>query len=747
MVRKFLIAVPVALVIALILATGYSLQGIPAKLDPTALTECTPRFLDRNGRALTASYRDRLNCQDLVSLDQVPDSLQRYILFAEDKRFLEHSGVDWQARLSAVWQNLRNMRAVRGASTISEQVVKILHPRPRTLWTRWLEGFEAASLEKRFSKGEILSFYLNQLPYSRNRRGIVQGAREYFDRSLDTLSEGEMVALTVLIRAPGRLDPAANSFGLRQAVLRLSASLLSAELLSASDAAEISRQELVFRSPELGVNAPQFVNMLRTKLRARNLPSIGTVRTTLDGSLQRRLQRLLNTRLKRLSGRAVRNGAILVVDHQRDEILAWVNAGGTEQVIDGEKIDAILNPRQPGSTLKPFLYGASFEHGFTPATLVDDSPLIRPVGFGLHPYQNYSGQHYGPLRVRDVLGNSLNIPAIRMIEAVGQNTFLDQLRRLGFTSLKQGIDFYGEGLALGNGEVTLYELVRAYAALARQGRWRDVHALLEDNAPMEERTVFARETAAQLASILSDPDARALEFGRSSILSFPVQTAVKTGTSTDYRDAWTVGFSDRYTAGVWMGNLSGDPMREVTGAIGPSMVLRGVFRELRKRDSETAPLPSAPTLEKHRICKVSGMSPGSSCPTVDEYFKPGTAPSRPCPGHDSTLLRNIAHSTLSRARLAGPPSISTPSPGLQLASDPRIPDDLELFPLQLAEGSCDGVVEWFVDGASVGRSREIGGKLLWKLELGKHTAVAKVLCDAPSASATVETAEVHFRVK
>lgn len=744
MFRKFLIAVPVVALIVLIIATGYSIEELPTKLDPASITECTPKFLDRSGIALTASYRDALNCQDVVSLDQIPEALQRYILFAEDKRFLEHSGVDWSARSSALFQNIRNLRAVRGASTISEQVVKILHPRPRTLWTRWIEGFEAAKLERRFSKGEILAFYLNQLPYSRNRRGVVQAAREYFDRSLDTLSEGELLALTVLIRAPGRLDPANNSFGLKQAVARLLVRLRSAGRIDESSAEEIERQELVFRSPEIGVSAPHFVRMVRGGLKhPGQIPT--AIRTTLDGSLQRRLQRLLNTRLKHLAGRAVTNGAILVIDHQRDEVLAWVNAGGGDLRAAGEEIDAILNPRQPGSTLKPFLYGAAFERGFTPATLVDDSPLVRPVGFGLHPYQNYSGEHYGPLRIRDVLGNSLNIPAIRMIEALGQSDFLDRLRRLGFTSLKEGTDFYGEGLALGNGEVTLYELVRAYASLARQGEWREIRSTFADAGSPQPRRVFDRGTAVQLASILSDPEARALEFGRSSILSFPVETAVKTGTSTDYRDAWTVGFSDRYTAGVWMGNLNGDPMREVTGAIGPSLVLRGVFRELRKRESETAPLPTSSSLGKHRICKLSGLMPTHRCPVVNEWFKSGTEPRIPCPGHDAESLRGIAHSSLARAKLAAPPLISTPSSGLMLAQDPRIPDELEFFPLQLAEGSCPGSVEWFVNGISVGSSRAVGGKLLWRLAHGQHKAFAKVLCEGTETP--IQTLEVHFRVR
>ena len=744
MFRKFLIVAPLVALIILVSATGYSIEELPAKLDPAAIIQCTPKFLDRAGTPISASYRDALNCQDVASLEQIPDALQRYILFAEDKRFFDHSGVDWSARVSALFQNIRNWRAVRGASTISEQVVKILHPRPRTLWTRWIEGFEAARLERRFSKGEILTFYLNQLPYSRNRRGVVQASREYFDRSLDTLSEGEMLALTVLIRAPGRLDPANNSFGLTRAVTRLLSSLRSAGRIDDSSAAEIERQQLVFRSPEIGVSAPHFVRMVRARLnRPHAMPS--TIRTTLDGSLQRRLQRLLNTRLKHLAGRAVSNGAVLVIDHQRDEVLAWVNAGGEGHHTAGEQIDAVLNPRQPGSTLKPFLYGAAFERGFTPATLVDDSPLVRPVGFGLHPYQNYSGEHYGPLRIRDVLGNSLNIPAIRMIEALGQSDFLDRLRRLGFSSLKEGINFYGEGLALGNGEVTLYELVRAYATVARQGQWREIRATIEEAHPVPGRQVFDRTTAAQLASILSDPEARALEFGRSSILSFPVETAVKTGTSTDYRDAWTVGFSDRYTAGVWLGNLNGDPMREVTGAIGPSMVLRGVFRELRKRDTETAPLPRSNSLVKHRICRLSGMIPKQRCHVVDEWFKTGTEPQLPCPGHDSESLRTVAHASLARAKLAGPPQISTPSSGLMLAQDPRIPDELEFFPFQLAEGSCHGLVEWFVDGSSVGSSREDGGKLLWRLAPGPHKAYAKVVCDGTERPA--QTLEVHFRVK
>jgi penicillin-binding protein 1C len=716
------------LALALLLgATLVSLAPLPDRLPPGAHDALEARYVDRRGEVLSVTYENRWNVHDRISLHDVPTIVQRAFVTAEDKRFYAHGGVDWTARLHAAWTNIKSLRTVRGASTITEQVVRMIHPRPRTLWSRWIEGFDAMRLERRFDKGEILEFYLNQVPYARLRRGVKQAAREYFDRDLDTLTPKESLALAVLVRSPSRLDLKKGTEAIERPIERLAARLHAEGVLTTGDLERIAREPLRVTPSDLRIDAAHFV---------ARAPADGreSIPTTLDGSLQRRAQRLLDRQIETLADRGVADGAVLVVDHTTDEILVWANGGGFRQEEAGQ-IDMIEVPRQPGSTLKPFVYALALERGWTAATVLDDEPIAEAVGSGLHSFRNYSRHYYGPVRLREALGNSLNVPAVKTIQFTGRIDFLDLLGELGVESLTEHPDFYGDGLALGNGEVSLLELVSAYAVLARGGTRRPLRWERDRSRSREERRVLSFETSSLLADILSDPEARALEFGRSSLLSLPLQTAVKTGTSNDYRDAWTVGFTHRYTVGVWMGNVDRRPMREVTGSIGPALVFRALMAELH-RNRETEPLLLSRKLRKAAICRESGAAPSPSCPRTTEWFRPGTEPRGACPKHSGTIAA-------SRSR--GEIRIARPSPGLHLALDPRIPDELERFALEV-EGLPEGArVEWWIDEARFAESTNERGRALWPLTRGRHMAKARVWTTETEEG--VWAAPVGFRVR
>jgi penicillin-binding protein 1C len=440
----------------------------------------------------------------------------------------------------------------------------------------------------------------------------------------------------------------------------------------------------------------------------------------------------------------VTDGAVLVVDHQTNQVVAWVNGGGFSPEQPGGAIDAVTSPRQPGSTLKPFLYALALERGWNAATLIDDSALAQPVGFGLHTFHNYSRHHYGPLRLRDALGNSLNIPAVRTVDFVGRRTFLERLHDLGFASLGEPDDYYGEGLALGNGEVTLFELVGAYATLARGGIYTPVAMVFDDTFPTgPSRRIFSEEVSTLLASILSDPEARRLEFGDGHLLRFPVQTAVKTGTSSHHRDAWALGFSYRHTVGVWMGNLDREPTQEVTGSIGPALVLRAIFSELN-RDRDSEPLPLSRRLQAVTICRSTGKRAAPECPSLVEWFEARNVPAATCSAHGGgSEGERTAHD--SAAGPAGPIRLTRPTPGLQLALDPRIPDELEVFPFMLPEMLRPIRTEWLVDGRVAGLTGKGEQRFIWPLSRGEHTALARVWL--PGSREAVETRPVAFRVK
>jgi penicillin-binding protein 1C len=727
-------------VAALAAATIASLEPLPPSLDAVvaAATEHPERaarrqILDRAGRPLTTTFTTDWNVYDRSALHDVPAFLREAFITAEDRRFYSHRGVDWRARLAAVATNLRHGSAVRGASTISEQVVRMIHPRPRTLFNRWLEGWEARALERAFGKHEILEFYLNQVPYASNRRGVRQAAMHYFARDLGTLSHKEMLALAVLVRAPSRLDPRRAPGAADAAIARLADALVERGTLAAHERASIVASPLELAEARLPVHAPHFVSRARDEARAGGVRGERIV-TTLDGTLQAKVQAMLDERVAELAPRRIADGAVLVVDHATGEILAWAVAGGADPSGPATHIDAVTTPRQPGSALKPFLYALALDSGWTAAEIIVDAPLTESTSFGLHSYRNYSRRHYGPVTLRDALGNSLNVPAVKALQHVGAERFLATLHELGFDGLDAHPDHYGDGIALGTGEVTLLELVQAYAALANGGVFRPVTPLLHDARHRPSRRVFSAESASLVADILSDPDARALEFGRDSVLRFPVQTAVKTGTSSDFRDAWAVGFDHRHAVGVWMGSLDRSPSTGVTGSTGPALLLRGIFSELN-RGRPTRPLPLHAALERREVCvpvpraagAVSGNAP-SACSPRDEWFLPGTAP-RPDPSTGTA-----------RAQQA-PLRFRQPTPGLRLAYDPRLPADAQAFEFVIGGAEPDDDVRWIVDG----RERLARGPTwLWPVTRGTHRVAAEVHRDGVLLG---KLDEVEFIVK
>jgi penicillin-binding protein 1C len=706
-------------------ATHRSILEFPDNPLVLADSAVKSQVLARDGTPLSYTLENGWNMTDTVPLAAVPTLLQRAFIMAEDQHFYEHHGVDWPARFAAAWQNIRAMAGVRGAGSITEQVVRMIHPRPRTLWSHWIEGFEAARLERRLSKAQILTFYLNQVPYADRRRGVVQAARLYFNRGLDTLSPAEQLSLAVLVRSPSGMDLRRNRPRAQRSLDVLADRMFERGDLTAARRAQVRADPLSLESPTMGLDASHFVShVLEASAQGGRAPP-AQIRTTLDPEVQLVTQQFLDGALAAIAKRRVHDGAVLVIDTQRNEIQAWV-------VGRAIGYDTVLTPRQPGSTMKPLLYALALERGWTAATLIDDSELSESVGGGQHTFHNYSHVHYGPLRLREALGNSLNIPAVKTLKFVKQDRFLDRLHELGITSLTQHPDFYGDGLALGNGEVSLYEMAQAYTALARQGRYMPLTFLAEEagasndvsndagalheagvsNGPVAsndrghrtETPVYSPEAATLVANILADPDARMLEFGRG--LQFPVDTAIKTGTSTDYRDAWAIGFDYRHTVAVWMGNLDGAAMDGVTGAVGPAMVLRSIFSALN-RNQDTRGFALSRRLVPARICRRDGRLADGICASTDEWFVPGTLPEPSAP-------------------VAAPPDyrLTQPTAGLQVAHDPRIPTEFEALPMQVAPVPGLRRIDWVVDGRQM--TSTTVNRYAWPLIRGTHEVYTRI---------------------
>jgi penicillin-binding protein 1C len=708
----------------LAVATRLALRDFPQDLDSLTGTAVKSQVLARDGTPLSYTLENSWNITDAVPLAAVPALLQTAFIVAEDQHFYEHQGVDWPARCAALWLDVRAGAPIRGASSITEQVVRMIHPRPRTLWSRWVEGFEAARLDARFSKTQILEFYLNQVPYAERRRGVVQAARFYFNRGLDTLSPGEQLSLAVLVRSPAGMDLRRNAPRARRALEQLADRLQLRGDLTAAERRQVQSEPWVLNAAPPSPEASHFVS--RALNLSRTGPMTAQVRTTLDPNVQLTAQKILDGALANLAKRHVRDGAVLIIDHRHNEILGWVvgravsTGGASDPATHGAAdpavggYDTVLTPRQPGSTMKPLLYALALERGWTAATLIDDADLSESVGGGQHTFHNYSRRHYGQLRLREALGNSLNIPAVKTLKFVGGDVFMERLHALGVTSLTQHPEFYGDGLALGNGEVSLYEMAQAYTALARAGRYRPLTLLANDPVPRPEVSVFTAAVATLVGNILADPDARMLEFGRG--LQFPVETAIKTGTSTDYRDAWAIAFDYRHTVAVWMGNLDGSAMDGVTGAVGPAMVLRSIFSELN-RNQDTQPLALSRDLVLATICRHDGRLADDVCDSTTEWFVPGTLPPR---------TGVVLSSSEPQYRLL------QPTAGLQVAHDPRIPAEFEALPMQIAAVPGLHRVDWYVDGKLAASTDDAHYR--WPLRRGTHSVQAQVWTDAAAGA-------------
>lgn len=677
--------------------TYNALAELPTSLKSVVQLESVNYFYDKRGERLHTTYQSRFNSVDILALHELPSFFINALLLSEDKNFMNHNGVDWTARGAALYVNIKALRTLRGASTITEQVLRILNPRPRTLFSRFVEGFDATRLEKIANKSEILYFYINQVPFAANRKGFKQAAIYYFDRDFDTLSKKEILALIVLLRSPRWYDPSKYEARLQHAIMNLANRLYKDKKITKQILTSIEQEPLNIKTNQLNINAEHFLSYLRKTEFLKDKQN-GQIFTTLDGYFQKNIQKILDTKLKSLADKNVQNAAVLVLDHHTNEVVAWVVAFAGDDKAN-TSYDPIILPRQPGSALKPFVYAAAIEKGWQANTLIEDTPLFEGVGTGTHGYKNYSNTYYGWVRLREALGNSLNIPAVKAVGFVGVEPFMKFLKRFNIKSLTKHPDFYGDGIALGNAEISLLELTTAYATLARMGSYKDISVFANKSHAKESKRVLQEDIASLIGNILSDSSSRTKEFGYNSVLNFVHQTAIKTGTSTDYRDAWSMAYDDRYCVGAWFGNLDFSKMEKITGANGPSDVVRMSFALLNEH-RVLEPLYLSPNLKKVReiIEDEDGVK------TIDEYIIP----------------REISIKTEENNTVL----VRTPSKNLLLAKDPRIPDKYEYYTFEIEKKPNIQKVEWYLNDKKIATTKDI--KYNWQVKSGKYKLIVKL---------------------
>lgn len=626
---RFLVA---ALAVVLGVAAGLYVESLsrfdPARLAPVA----GPLVQDRHGRTLRLV--PEAEGRKLVKLPDgpLPANVIRAFVAAEDQRFWQHPGVDFLAMGRALWSNLAAGRIVSGASTLTMQLARLTHPGPRTYGRKLTEIAHSLRLEMSLTKAEILRHYLDRVPLGNNLMGVETAALAYFGKPAARLSLAEAATLAALAKAPGRLNPVKPDTGRllarRDYVLSRMAEL---GLLDGREMAAAKEEPLALTAgaPRFPFAAPHLVNLVLADSAA--LPA-GPVETTLDLELQFRAEKILAAHRHKLRKWGASQAALVVADNRTAEVLALAGSlsyGPRDQGM----VNGAAALRSPGSALKPFLYALALDAGYTPATLLEDVERRYRIPGGEFNPLNFDRVAHGPVSFREALGNSLNLAAVRLLEAVGPGKYFEVLKSLGLINHPElGPGHYGLGLVVGNPEVTLLQLAQAYACLANGGLFRPLK-FTRDTPDVFGHRVFSPQAAYIVSHILADPAARGRIFGASQAMNPPFPLALKTGTSTRYRDCWAVGVSRGYTLAVWVGNFDGRPTHEASGALVAAPILADLAGEFF-RHAIAEPLPRPAGIVDTTICAFSGLLPATGCRhQTRELFIAGAEPGDTCRLH------------------------------------------------------------------------------------------------------------------
>ena len=643
-----------------------SLPDVATLRERTSQFETT-RILDRNGNLLYEVLDPNAGRRTYVPLERISPDLIAAMIATEDKDYYNNPGFDLYGITRALWQNYTSGEVVSGASTITQQLARLVMMTQEERYEistdrKAREIILAAEITRRYTKDEILELYLNEIYFSNMAYGIEAAAETYFNTSAANLTMGQSAFLAGLPQGPGIYDIYTNrevTLERTKQVLVLMYTLSSERgcidveslntqvCLDATDAT-LAYEEIEsypFQQSPSTIKYPHWVFFIRSLLEAQYDPqtiyrSGFTIYTTLDPDLQEYAQQIVSNQVSQLTANNATNGALVAIKPGTGEILAMVgSADFYNEAISGQ-VNMAVSPRQPGSAIKPLTYAAAFEKGWTPATLIWDVPTDFPPSGDpndtMPPYQpvNYNGRFNGPVTVRTALANSLNIPAVKALQFVGiydnPNTeaadgFINFAKRMGITTLTR--EDYGLSLTLGGGDVSLLELTGAFSIFANSGQMVQPIAIARvlDSAgneiyaytqPQGEQ-VIRSEHAYLISDILSDNNSRAMMFGADSILNLPFRVAAKTGTTNDFRDNWTIGYTPDLAVGVWVGNADYTPMQNTTGLTGAAPIWAEVMQYgiTRLTGGTVSPFYRPNTIVDRVICSVSGAEPSEKCPS------------------------------------------------------------------------------------------------------------------------------------
>jgi penicillin-binding protein 1C len=684
---------------AIIFSAGLLAQSPTFLTTKNAFLGSDGVLLDRHGEIIQERrIENTARRLGWVTLDQISPAFIAALLRAEDKRFWTHGGVDFTAVAVVLLRGLSGQK-LRGASTLSMQLAGLLekktpgHGGKKSAWSKWAQMRKAWALERAWTKQEILEAYVNLVTFRGELQGIEAASKAFFEKAPHALLFPEATLLAALLRSPN-----SNSTLVAQRACRLAVTLekpLECEAISRLARKMFSSPYVIRPSIRLAPQVADILFPICSGPSSRNTAECNSrkIISTLEADLQRFAAETLVRTINGLVSQNVKDGAILVVDNQTAEILAYVGNSGFRS--SAPFVDGVTAQRQAGSILKPFIYGLALENRLlTTSSKIDDSSLDVPVSGGVYRPKNYDGNFHGMVSLRTALASSLNVPAVKTLALVGIQNVLNLLSRLEFKNLREA-NYYGPSLALGSADVSLAQVVAAYRALAAKGFWQPLilSGHRRETSARAKTRIFDEATTFLLSDILSDRQARSLTFGLDNPLATRFWTAAKTGTSKDMRDNWCVGFSQRYTVGVWIGNFSGEPMWSLSGITGAAPIWREVMNRLHKNEPSVAP-------QWPENIAYLPATDDSGFQRRGEYFIKGTEPAIIPP----------AGSVHTRTEIRYPP------PGMIFALDPDIPPDRQRVFFD-AGRSADVNLSWVLNGSFFGT---VGSGLSWRPIRGKH---------------------------
>lgn len=744
----------------------------------------TTRILDRNGKLL---YDRRAGGFTLfLPLSQIPHDITSALTSTEDRTFWSNPGVSLRGTVRALVHDIQAGQFIEGGSTITQQYVRLrLRPAHRTLLYKICEAWLALKLTAHASKDQILESYLNEAYLGQQAYGISAASHTYFGKNVSELSLGESALLIGLLNAPTSLNPFRDPGAARERRDLVLRAMRATGSISSEQQANAQSEPIHLSHGRVSIIAPHFVMWLLGE-RGGEWRDRSEVRTTLDADLQSQAQQIVENQLDLLNDRNVTSAAVVVLDARTGDVLSMVGSRDYFDDAHDGAVNSALASRQPGSAIKPFTYALA--QGMTAATTVPDVEANFLTGEG-NPYtpRNYDYSYHGLVRLREALANSYNIAVIHVLEHVGVEKLLKFLQRVGLTTLTDSPNHYGLALTLGDSEVKLLELTRAYGIFARGGRTLELRTALDDAAGAGGQ-VLDSKVAWLIADILSDNDARAPEFGRDSALHFDFPVGAKTGTTRNSRDNWTIGFTPSRIVGVWVGNADNSPMRGTSGVTGAGPIFHWVMlAAMRGLPRESFLRPSG--IVDQVICKISGKLMTAECPvSMTEHFIEGTVPTE----HDD-IYRSVAIDSRNgllfgsgcdlRFRVkkiftvfppevqawarengyVSPPTqyaqcgrdfssnpaadsrtsthwltISSPHDGSSFLLDPLIPDSSEQLTLSASADPSVSSIEWRVNGQLIGTGKAPDFRVLWRPHPGTFKIGAKAADQSDHIRITIE---------